>query len=147
MTPENQKTPEAQKREKMVVNEQALDSMIDVPFENFLETIKHGDPNNPEIAKINKAATAEFDNFLDDLNQEMQAGEEEKTQASPENLKRIMATVKRALERRKADAASAIAEANAGIKPGSPEAANMAAAQMAAWEERASQRGRQKRPQ
>ncbi|MCX6744209.1 MAG: hypothetical protein NTX82_01660 [Candidatus Parcubacteria bacterium] len=147
MNPESQKTPEAQKREQMVVNEQALASMIDVPFENFLETIKHGNPKNPEIAKINKEATAEFDNFLDDLNQEMQAEEQEKPQASPENLKRIMNTVKRALERRKAEAAFAIAEANAGIKPGSPEAANMAAAQMAAWEDRASQLRRQKRPQ
>lgn len=142
MNPEIKNTTEQQNREKMIVNEQTLASMINVPFENFTRTLKHGDPNNPEIAKINDEAKDEFEKFLAELSQETQIEEEPK--ASPENLIRIMDTVKRAIERRKATAAQAIAESTKNILPGSPEAASKAAEQMAAWEDRAARVARRK---
>jgi hypothetical protein len=107
MNPEQNKSPETQRREEMVVNEQALAAMMDVPFDNFKEVIQTGDPDNTKIQGLNKEAAAEFEHFLDELNQELKGTDvvEEAPAASPETLQRILNTVSRAMEKRKAQAA------------------------------------------
>ncbi|OGY41547.1 MAG: hypothetical protein A2Y82_05015 [Candidatus Buchananbacteria bacterium RBG_13_36_9] len=92
----------------MVVNEQTLAAMMDVPFDNFERVIKQGDPENPKIQIQNQGAAQEYEKFLDELNQELKEPEaaEEAPVASPETLRHIYDTVTRALEKRKAQAAS-----------------------------------------
>jgi len=96
------KSPEAQKHERMVVNEQTLLSMMQVPFDNFEKTLKMGDPNNSEVQELNKRAASEYEEFQKELSAEL---DEEIPTTSPEVLQRILNAAKKGLEQRKAQAA------------------------------------------